>query len=102
MSTGRWVPHPIEGMYAVRDLATDELLRGWRKGTSHLIWRGTLEEATGLCALMEKDGPPREELDQTQRIHFMNVKRRSARIVTRSPFSKCTKCGNMVKSEHEC
>lgn len=98
---GRYVLHPLEGKYAIRDLTTDQLVRGWRKGHRKLIWRGTEQEALAVMLQFEK-ATPREELDKTQRIHFMNRARKREKVTKPSPFHKCDGCGNMVKEGHTC
>ena len=101
MSTGRFILHPLDGKYAIRDLATDELVRGWRKGLTKLIWRGTETEALALIAQFEKKSP-KEEMDKTQRIHYMVRARKREKVTKVSPFHRCTECGNMVKDGHTC
>lgn len=100
----RYVLHALEGKYAIRDMSTDELVRGWRRGHRKLIWRGTEDEAQALIEQFEK-AAPREELDKSQLIHFVNRAKRNrqrAERVTTSPFVKCGKCGSMVKEGHQC
>ena len=101
----RYVPIPLAGRWAVKCENTDELLRGWRAGHAKLIWRGTEEEATALAALLTVK-PAREELSQSQRIHYMNVSRRKksspAKVPTGSRFHRCDGCGTMVKQANHC
>lgn len=101
----RWVPHKLEGKWAVRNVNTDELLRGWRKDHRKLIWRGSLEEASSLCGTLEK-APPREETSQSQIImHVIAAKKRgssASKRNVRSRLSKCRGCGKVVKSSHQC
>lgn len=101
MSKGRYVLHPLDGKYAIRDLADDQLVRGWRKGFKRLIWRGTEDEALALMAQFEKS-TPKEEMDKSQRIHYMVRARKREKVTKSSPFHKCTECGNMVKDGHTC
>lgn len=101
MSKGRYILHPLEGKYAIRDHTTDELVRGWRKGFTKLIWRGTEQEALALIAQFEK-ATPKEELDKTQRIHFINRARKREKVTRVSPFHLCADCGSMVKEGHSC
>lgn len=100
-SKGRYILHPLEGKYAIRDMTTDQLIRGWRKGATKLIWRGTEDEASALIAQFEKT-TPKEEMDKSQKIHYMVRARKREKVTTVSPFHKCTKCGNMVKDGHTC
>lgn len=93
--------HPLDGKYAVRDLSTDKLVRGWRKGQTKLIFRGTEEEALALIAQFEKTSP-KEEMDKSQKIHYMVRARKRQKVTTSSPFRKCIGCGNFVKHGHEC
>lgn len=101
----RWVPHPLEGRYAIRDVRSDQLLRGWRTGHKKLIWRGTLTECEALCVQLnkgEKDAP-REEQAKSQQIHYINrarIKRKTSIPV--SSFTPCATCGSMVKTGHTC
>lgn len=103
-----FIPHPLDGKWAVRDQRTDELLRGCRSGLTRLIWRGTELEALSLCRLLNsgvQDAPP-EELTRSQKIHFANVARRKRstgeRAVIKSSFKKCAGCDKMVKEGHTC
>lgn len=101
----RYVPTSLGDKWAVRCVNTDELVRGWRKGQTKLIWRGSFEEATELSGQLSKT-PPREELDKTQKIHYMNVARRKKATVKRSTvtpvFHRCEDCAKMVKEGHHC
>lgn len=101
MSPGRYALHRLQDKWAICDNATDELIRGWRPGLRNLIWRGTEEEALALIAQFEKS-TPREELDKTQRIHFMNRARKREKVTRVSPFHRCEDCGSMVKEGHTC
>lgn len=101
MSPGRYALHALDGKYAIRDMTTDQLIRGWRKGQSKLIWRGTEEEALELIAQFEK-ATPKEEMDKSQKIHYMVRARKREKVTIVSPFRKCTECGNMVKDGHTC
>lgn len=101
MSPGRYILHPLDGKYAIRDLATDELVRGWRKGYTKLIWRGTKDEALALIAQFEKTSP-REEMAKSQKIHYMVRARKRQKVTVTPSFRKCTGCGNMVKDGHTC
>jgi hypothetical protein len=102
----RWVPHQIEDKFACRNLATDELLRGWRKGHRKLIWRGTLDEAVALCVELEKKPPPVEQSKSQVIMHVVAAqKRRQNRTPVRAPsaaFKRCESCGSMYKTVHEC
>jgi hypothetical protein len=101
VTKGRYILHPLEGRYAIRDLADDQLIRGWRKGQTKLIWRGTEDEALALIAQFEKK-TPKEEMDKTQRIHYMVRARKREKVTKASPFHRCAECGNMVKHGHTC
>lgn len=101
-----FIPHPIEGRWAILDRRTDELMRNWRKGAARLIWRGTYDDALSLCDLLNRgeEKEPREEMSMSQKIHYMNRNRRkSARpTVMKSKFVRCDECGSMVKAGHNC
>jgi hypothetical protein len=99
--SGRYILHPLEGRYAIRDLADDQLIRGWRKGATKLIWRGTEDEALALIAQFEKS-TPKGEMDKSQKIHYMVRARKRQKVTSVAPFLKCTECGNMVKDGHTC
>lgn len=101
MSRGRFILHPLDGKYAVRDLSTDELVRGWRKGLTKLIFRGTEEEALALIALFEKTSP-KEEVDKSQKIHYMVRARKRQKVTSTPSFRRCDGCGSMVKDGHTC
>lgn len=101
----RWVPHTLEGRYAIRDTRSDQLLRGWRTGHKKLIWRGTLDECKALCAQLNKGeiNAPREEQAKSQQIHYMNrarIKRNTS--VPVQTFRHCADCDSMVKNGHTC
>lgn len=99
MSQGRFILHPLDGKFAIRDLTNDELIRGWRKGLTKLIWRGTEDEALALIAQFERNAP-REEMDRSQKIHYMVRARKRQKVTKVSPFHKCEVCSNMVKEGH--
>jgi len=100
-SKGRYILHPLEGRYAIRDLADDQLIRGWRKGATKLIWRGTEKEALALIAQFEKN-TPKPEMDKSQKIHYMVRARKRQKVTTSTSFHRCESCGNMVKDGHTC
>jgi hypothetical protein len=99
-----YVPHRLGEKWAIRDMRTDELMRNWRKGNVGLIWRGTEEDCYSLCALLNRgDEVVREETSKSQRIHFMNQRKKSTKPrVVKTLFSRCTECGKMVKKDHQC
>lgn len=105
MSDGRFVVKPLDGKFAIEDLAWNELIRGWRKGLRNLIWRGDIEEAKSLCAQLNSGSlkPPREEMAKTQRIMYANrPSRKSVARAKAAAFSRCEGCGKMVKPGHSC
>jgi hypothetical protein len=103
--SGNYRVVPLGDKFAVDDTRKlrDSLVRGWRKGATHLIWRGTLTEAQELCEQLNKGTKTAKvELSKTQRIHYANIKRKTGTIPPTPTFVRCATCGTMSRLAKHC
>jgi len=97
--------------YGIEDLLNnvpnESILRNWQAGKkSKRMWRGTLEQATEMCALLNRDKTVTAKAttgvtSQSQVRYYANTPKRSRRTPTMASFKTCT-CGAKYKGDAHC
>lgn len=111
---GWFTPFKIGPMFGTADLyaindghytGSEAVLRNFQKGKkSKKIWKGTLEQALEMCALLNRDQKVMRKAttgvtSDTQKRYYSNRPRTTK--PTMSAFKKC-ECGAMYKGDKHC